>query len=374
MTTLPSIRHVIRHVATRRVGRAALGLCALGVAAAAAAQGSSADALARIGRTATAAEVAAWDIDVRADFKGLPKGSGSVAMGEQVWEGQCASCHGAFGESNDVFTPIVGGTTAKDIETGRVQALSAGTFPHRTTLMKVSRLSTLWDYINRAMPWNAPKSLETDEVYAVLAYILNLGNIVPADFTLSDRNMAEVQGRLPNRNGKQVFVAMWDVRAKGDVVNPLCMKDCVIENKVASMLPDFARNTHGNIAEQVRPFGAPRGTDTTAPARGPKPEPAPATPVAATAAETRAAGPDGAALAKANGCTACHAMSGKIVGPGFSDIARKYSGTADAPDYLAGKIRKGGEGVWGPIPMPEQTQLKEADAHALSRWLAGGAK
>lgn len=255
------------------IGRAGIGLCALGVAAAASAQGSSsADALARIGRVATPAEVVAWDIDVRADFKGLPKGAGSVAMGEQVWEGQCASCHGAFGESNDVFSPIVGGTTAQDIRTGRVLALSAGGFPHRTTLMKVSKLSTLWDYIHRAMPWNAPKSLKTDEVYAVLAYILNLGDIVPADFTLSDRNMAEVQSRLPNRNGKQVFAALWEVRAKGDVINPLCMKNCPIEDKVASALPDFARNTHGNIAEQVRPFGAPRGTDTSVPARGAKAE------------------------------------------------------------------------------------------------------
>jgi hypothetical protein len=57
--------------------------------------------------------------------------------------------------------------------------------------MKVPTVSTLWDYINRAMPWNAPKSLRPDEVYAVLAYLLHLGEIVPADFTLSDKNIAE---------------------------------------------------------------------------------------------------------------------------------------------------------------------------------------
>src|SRR5690606_4596595 len=99
-----------------------------------------------IGRDATPAEVKAWDIDVRPDFKGLPKGSGSVSMGEEVWIGKCAACHGDFGESNEVFTPIVGGTTQADIERGRVKNLELGsTFPQKTTMMKVATVSTLWD-------------------------------------------------------------------------------------------------------------------------------------------------------------------------------------------------------------------------------------
>ena len=142
-----------------------------------------------MGRNATPAEVKAWDIDVRPDFKGLPKGAGSVDQGATVWEAQCASCHGSFGESNEVFTPIIGGTTDDDIKTGRVQGLLEGKAiaPQRTTMMKVATVSTLWDYINRAMPWNAPKSLKPDEVFAVTAYLLNLANVVPADFTLSPR-------------------------------------------------------------------------------------------------------------------------------------------------------------------------------------------
>src|SRR5438552_8681065 len=67
-----------------------------------------------IGRAATARELQAWDIDVRPDFKGLPRGAGSVAQGQLVWEGKCASCPGIFGESGEVFNPIVGGTTADD--------------------------------------------------------------------------------------------------------------------------------------------------------------------------------------------------------------------------------------------------------------------
>src|SRR6185503_21261029 len=87
-----------------------------------------------IGRPATPAEIRAWDTDVRPDFTGLPPGSGSVARGQELWEARCASCHGVFGESNQVFAPIIGGTTADDIRRGRVAALTrAG--EQRTTIM-----------------------------------------------------------------------------------------------------------------------------------------------------------------------------------------------------------------------------------------------
>jgi cytochrome c len=79
------------------------------------------------------------------------------------------------------------------------------------------------------------------------------------------------------------------------------------------------------------------------------------------------------ALAGKYACTACHGMENKIVGPGFAEIAKKHAGRADAEAYFAGKIKSGGQGVWGAIPMPAQT-LPEADARALAQWLAGGAK
>lgn len=377
--------------ATARLRRWTLPLllCALGTvthaAPTATASPVTTEAMRQIGRTATPAEVKAWDIDVRPDFVGLPKGSGSVSRGEGIWEEKCASCHGVFGESNEVFTPIAGGTTQKDIETGRVANLAKNDYPQRTTLMKVSTVSTLWDYINRAMPWNAPKSLTPDEVYAVLAYILNLGEIVPADFTLSDQNIAQVQARMPNRNGKVFYRDMWGTHGKGDVKNPLCMKDCVLEHpSVTSSLPDFARNTHGNLAEQARSFGPARGTDTSQPPRAQKvglAVPAAVAAVAATtvkpaAATTAAAatGPDVQQLLKANACTACHGVNNKIVGPSFRDVAKKYQGRADGVDYLTGKIRQGGQGVWGSVPMPPQAQLKEADARAMAKWLADGAR
>jgi cytochrome c551/c552 len=235
--------------------------------------------------------------------------------------------------------------------------------------MKLSSVSTLWDYINRAMPWNAPKSLSVEEVYAVTAYMLHLGEIVPASFTLTNQNIAEVQQRLPNRNGTTTAHALWPDAAFGgksrpDVQATACMKDCPVAPKVASMLPDFARNAHGNLADQNRLVGPQRGVQTAGVAH---PQAAPG-----VAAGPAKAGDDHAAraleLAKANTCTACHAANAKLVGPSWADIGRKHQGKAD---YLAAKIRSGGAGVWGAIPMPPQS-LSEADAKVIGSWLASG--
>ena len=127
--------------------RQGLRLAAAVLASLAAAAAVAQTAYPGVGRAATPSELKAWDIDVRPDFKGLPKGSGTVAKGQDVWEGKCASCHGIFGESNEVFSPLVGGTTANDVKTGRVARLTDPGFPGRTTLMKVATVSTLWDYI-----------------------------------------------------------------------------------------------------------------------------------------------------------------------------------------------------------------------------------
>ena len=330
-----------------------------------------------VGRAATPREVKAWDIDVRPDFKGLPKGAGSVAMGQDVWEAKCASCHGVFGEANEVFSPLVGGTTQDDVKTGRVASLNDSSFPGRTTLMKVSAVSTLWDYINRAMPWTAPKSLSADEVYGVTAYLLNMGGIVPDNFVLSDTSIGDAQRRMPNRNGVTVDHGLWPGKALGnrgkpDVKTVACMKDCVAEAKVTSFLPDFARNNNGNLAQQQRQVGPQRGADTTKP-----PESTPAAAVAAimATASLKPISPETGAFAllQKYSCTACHGVDNKIVGPGFREIASKYAARTDAEAYLAGKIKSGGQGVWGSMPMPAQA-LSEGDARLIAQWLATGAK
>lgn len=358
-------------------------LCACAATTAVAQSGQ----LSGIGRTATPLEIKAWDIDVRPDFKGLPTGQGSVKQGEVVWESKCASCHGSFGESSEVFTPIAGGTTAEDIKTGHVKSLLPGANqPQRTTLMKLSTLSTLWDYINRAMPWNAPKTLTTDEVYAATAYILFLGNVVPEDFTLSSSNVRAVQAMLPNRNGMTTAHALWPGKELGgkpkpDVQGSTCMTNCRTEVLIKSALPDYARNSHGNLADQSRPLGPARGVNTArvVSAAEPAGTTEPNMPLrqdtrAPAAIESVAKSPSTIDAAKVNvmlqknACLSCHGMDSKLVGPSFRAVANRYKDQADAVNMLSGKIRAGGQGVWGTIPMPAQALTAE-ESTLLAQWL-----
>ncbi|MBU3621673.1 c-type cytochrome [Polynucleobacter sp. CS-Odin-A6] len=324
-----------------------------------------------IGRHATIAEVAAWDIDVRPDFKGLPKGSGSVAKGQEIWEAKCASCHGTFGDSNEIFTPIAGGTTKEDIKTGRVASLNDMKQPQRTTLMKVATVSTLWDYIYRAMPWNAPRSLTPDDTYALVAFTLSLGDIVPDDFVLSNNNIADI--KMPNRNGMTTKHGLWSVDGKPDVNGNACMNNCVPFVQIGSTLPDFARNAHENIADQNRMYGPYRGADTTKPPLKQLPVSA-GTGVTPSVNTPSLASKGPAALFKSENCSACHASNTKLVGPSITDVANKYKGQSDAQDKLMAKVKSGGAGVWGAIPMPPQAQLSDEDRRALVTWMLSEGK
>jgi cytochrome c len=80
------------------------------------------------------------------------------------------------------------------------------------------------------------------------------------------------------------------------------------------------------------------------------------------------------ALANSKNCMACHAVEKKLVGPSYKDIATKYAGQADAVDKLANKIIKGGAGAWGPVPMPANAQVSDADAKKLVTWIMAGSK
>jgi S-disulfanyl-L-cysteine oxidoreductase SoxD len=316
-----------------------------------------------IGRPALPEEIKAWNIDVRPDFKGLPKGKGTVAQGEKIWEAKCTSCHGVFGESNSAFNPIIGGTKASDIASGHVASLRDD-YPGRSTLMKLSQLSTLWDYIRRAMPWNAPKTLSADEVYAVTAYVLHLGDVLSADASLSDANMAEVQAKLPNRFGMTTQHPLWpgdEFKSPRlpDVQGSICMKDCAKEVKVVSALPAHARDAHGNLADQNRLVGVQLGAYTIS---------SNSQMVNINNGNTDISGGSIQKMMSQYACASCHALAQTIVGPSFKAIAAKYSTRPNAAAYLAGKIRNGSNGVWGQIPMPPQA-LNEADATAIAQWL-----
>ena len=312
-----------------------------------------------LGRAPTQEEITAWDIDVRPDGHGLKKGRGTVAEGQPIYDTQCANCHGTFGESNR-YMPIAGGVRKADVKVGKASVLRE---PDgiRTLGTKLNYATTLWDYIYRAMPWTNPQSLSVDETYAVTAYVLHLNEIVPADFELNDKTLMTVQ--MPNRDGLTTDHGLSRVQGKPDAQGSLCMKDCVRQVKIASEMPEYARNQNGNLAQQKRPLGPVRGIDTAGYGIGDVPS------AAATAAPA-----DPKELLTRNACTACHGMTNRVVGPGFNEIASKYQGRADAHAYLSKRIKEGGQGVWGAVPMPPQAALKDSDVSAIARWIVEGGK
>ena len=138
-----------------------------------------------LGRPVSPGEIATWDIDVRPDGRGLPAGMGSVQQGAQTYAQKCAFCHG----ENGVEGPF-------DVLVGR---LPNDAFPFAREPGTVKTIGNYWpyattvfDYINRAMPFNAPGSLTADEVYALVAYLLHQNDIVPADTVLSAGNLAGI--------------------------------------------------------------------------------------------------------------------------------------------------------------------------------------
>lgn len=189
-----------------------------------------------IGRLASPVEVVEWDSNIRDDFQGLRLGRGSVVEGKALYEAQCLSCHGVSGTEIIVFSPLVGGFTKRDVETGIVKAFEPPISVTPSTLMRVPTLATIMDYISRAMPWDSPKSLSNDEVYALTAYLLHLGGLVKSDFALSNDNVQEAESKLPNRNAFSSDHGLWpgEPSSAGGMGNGLqpdiaparCMSDC----------------------------------------------------------------------------------------------------------------------------------------------------
>ena len=140
-----------------------------------------------VGRPATPDEIKVWDIDVRPDGRGLPEGGGTVAQGKQVFADNCALCHGDNGQGG-IKDRLVGG-----------QGSLASDKPVKTVGSFWPYATTLFDYIRRAMPYPTPGSLNNDEIYAVVAYILSLNGILPADGKVDRENLPNI--KMPNRDG-----------------------------------------------------------------------------------------------------------------------------------------------------------------------------
>ena len=140
-----------------------------------------------LGRAATADELRSMAISIPPSGAGLPAGSGSVQQGMAVYVAKCAVCHGdkGTGKPADALAGGIGSlATAKPVRT-------VGSYwPYATTL---------FDYIRRAMPWQQPKSLTNDEVYALTAYLLAMNKVIAADATLDAASLAKIE--MPNRNG-----------------------------------------------------------------------------------------------------------------------------------------------------------------------------
>jgi mono/diheme cytochrome c family protein len=146
-----------------------------------------------LGRVLTPEDVAPWDISVAPDGARLPPGSGTPAQGEAVYVAMCQGCHGerGVGKPND---PLVGGQGT----------LAGSSMPIKTVGSFWPYATTLFDYIRRAMPLNAPKSLSDDQVYAVCAYILQLNGIIGVNDTVDAQSLPAVH--MPNRDGFVTFV------------------------------------------------------------------------------------------------------------------------------------------------------------------------
>ena len=140
-----------------------------------------------LGVPVTAADIAAWDISILPDGRGLPVGSGVAATGAKVYAQKCALCHGDEGK---------GGSASAVISNVKIQSINGG---ERTIANFWPASTTLFDYIRRAMPWQQPKSLTDDEVYALVAYIYAANRMIGDNEVMNAQTLPKV--RMPNRDG-----------------------------------------------------------------------------------------------------------------------------------------------------------------------------
>ena len=197
------------------------------------------------GRTPTANEIAAWDVDALPDGSGLPEGEGSVEEGDELFEAQCASCHGDFGGGGNGYPQLAGGNQAKDkngvvITLKNQRAYGKTDAPKRTVGTYWPVATTLFTYIRDAMPYATPKSLSDNETYALTAYILAQNGIeidgeeMDDEYVLNAEKLAKVV--LPNRHGFYPNIdgptgpadvkAFFADRAKNIGAGTRCMTDC----------------------------------------------------------------------------------------------------------------------------------------------------
>ena len=293
-----------------------------------------------LGRPATQDEIAAWDIDVRPDGMGLPEGSGDVWTGEEVFAERCAVCHGDFGEAVGRWPVLAGG-----------QGTLTDDRPVKSVGSYWPYLSTVWDYVHRAMPFGDAQSLTDEEVYAITAYIMYLNDLVDDDFTLSHENFLDI--RLPNEDAfylddrENVELALFSAEP--------CMENCkeavevTMRAAVLDVTPEETKARQLEEAvEAAKARKAPEGLETQL-----------ASNVTEAAAEEPAAEEVAAldpALVEAGEkvfkkCQACHQVGDGArhrTGPILNNIVDQPAGSVDGFNKYSKALKAAAEGglVW----------------------------
>ena len=285
-----------------------------------------------LGREAHAEEIAAWDVDILPDGRGLPAGSGDVLTGEEVFADKCGSCHGDFAEGVDNWPVLAGGF---DTLADKDPVKTVGSYwPH---------LSTAWDYISRSMPFGEAGTLTADETYAIVAYILYSNDLVDEEFELNQDNFAEFE--MYNVNGFLVDDRP-DLEYQAWRAEP-CMENCKdsVEITMRATFLDVTPEDGGEsvmndaTATDTPTFSATAATTTDAPAETDDAAPAGLDPALIAAGEK-----------VYKKCSACHQVGDNAknkTGPHLNGIMGRTAGSMEGFKYSPAMRTKGEEGlVW----------------------------
>ena len=297
-----------------------------------------------LGRPALPEEIAAWDVDVRPDGRGLPEGSGSVLDGEETFATYCAACHGDFAEGLGNWPPLAGG-----------EGTLASEDPVKTIGSYWPYLSTVWDYVHRSMPYGNAQSLTADEVYEITAYLLYSNFLVEDDFVLTHENFAEID--MPNADG---FIV--DDRPETEYTiwrTEPCMENCKDSVEITMRATDLGVTPEDPAQEEAAAEQAPAAEETVdtaavAEETGAETEAAPAAEPEATEIDMALA-EEGESVFRQ--CQACHQVgegAQNRVGPHLNGLLGRTMGTVEGFRYSNTLIEMGEEGgVWNAETLAE---------------------
>jgi len=290
-----------------------------------------------LGRAALPEEVAAWNIDVSPNGDGLPVGSGSVEVGEQVFSENCAICHGEFAEGVDNWPKLAGGMDTLDRDD-----------PLKTVGSYWPHLSTAWDYVHRSMPFGDAQTMSVDDTYAIVAYILYSNDLVEDDFVLSNENFLEVE--MPNKDG--FIIDDRETSEKHFWNAEPCMTNCkdTVEITMRATVLDVTPNDTTDDGPVAEPAAA-----------EPEQKAEEAAPAAAEAVVAAVAAVDPALVEAGETafkkCKACHQVgegAANKVGPQLNALFGRALGSLDGFKYSKTIVAMGEEGiVWDDATLAE---------------------